>query len=177
MAFERAEIDSPDRCQGTSKLGQCTFKAIKGSKFCNMHGGAIVANREEAAAMRNLQLTQFRTRMVQLGNSPQLMSLRDEIGILRLTLETVINSCTGPADLIINVPQISVLVGNIERTVKSCHTIEEKTGHLLSRDQLTQFAAKVVDIILRYITDDDIRREVAAEVEVAVREVANGPTT
>lgn len=163
--FERVtELDDPHRCQSNDKHNQCLMKAVPGSKYCKRHGGnsAIIAREKEG--LRNLKLTKFKARLAVLGNSPDIMSLRDEIGVTRMTLEELINSCEGASDLITMSGQISALVNNVAKLVKECHSIEEKTGHLLSKDNLNMFAGQIIDIVVKHVMDEDIRRAIAADI-------------
>jgi hypothetical protein len=170
-SFERVKDPAdPRRCQGSSKGSQCTIVAVEGSKYCKMHGGASVANKAKRDELRNLKLSKFKARLVQLGNSTDIMSLRDEIAITRMTLEELINSCEGPSDLITFSGQISAMVNNVGKLVKDCHSIEEKTGHLLGRDALMQFAGNVIDIIIKHVADENIRRAIAADIVEAAAE-------
>lgn len=173
--YQRIEADDdPRRCQGNDAHGQCRMVAIEGSTYCIRHGGHSVKMTVEKDQLRNLKLTKFRVRLAQLGSSTHIMSLRDEIGVTRMTLEQLIESCEGPADLITMSGQISVLVGNIGKLVKDCHSIEEKTGHLLSKDALTNFAGKMIEIIIKYVKDEDLKRTIAGEIVDAVAD-AGGP--
>lgn len=172
--FERIkEPDQSNRCQGNDAKGQCTMVAIEGSTYCIRHGGHSVARAVEKGELRNLKISKFKARLAVLGNSDNLMSLRDEIAVMRMTLEELVESCAGPADLIINCGQIAALVGNIGKLVKDCHSIEEKTGHLLSKDALSNFAGKVIDIIVTHVDDENVRRAIAGEIVNAVSESSN----
>jgi len=167
--FERvSDPTDPRRCQGNDARGQCQMVAIDGSNYCIRHGGHNAVVSREKEALKNLKLTKFKARLAELGSSSHLMSLRDEIAIVRMTLEETVNQCEGPSDLITMSGQIAALVGNIEKLVKSCHSIEEKTGHLLSKDALSNFAGKVIDIIVRHVADEDARRIIAGEIVDAV---------
>lgn len=167
--FERIQSeDDPRRCQGNDANGQCKMVKIEGSDYCMRHGGHHAINKREKGELRNLKLSKFKARLVILGDSPHLMSLRDEIAVTRMTLEELINSCEGPSDLIVNSGAISALVNNVGKLVKDCHSIEEKTGHLLSKDALTDFAGKMIDIIVRHVDDEDVKRKIAGEIVDAV---------
>lgn len=167
--FERiTEPDDPRRCQGNDAHGQCRMVKIEGSDYCTRHGGHSVRTQREKGELRNLKLTKFKARLVELGDSSHLMSLRDEIAVLRITLEELVNSCDGPSDLITMSGQIAALVGNVGKLVKDCHSIEEKTGHLLSKDALTNFAGRVIDIVVRHIPEEATRLAIAGEIVNAV---------
>lgn len=169
--FERiSDPTDPRRCQGNDANGQCLMVKVEGSDYCMRHGGQHVGPKREKEALRNLKLTKFKVRLAELGSSPDLMSLRDEIAVTRMTLEEVINQCEGPSDLITMSGQIAALVGQTEKLVKSCHSIEEKTGHLLSRDALSNFAGQVIDIVIRFVSDEESRRLIAGEIVNAVAE-------
>ncbi len=169
--FERiTSPDDPRRCQSNDANGQCKFVRVEGSEYCNQHGGHHAITRERKEGLRNLKLTKFKARLAILGNSSHLMSLRDEIAVVRMTLEELINSCEGASDLIMMSGQIAALVNNIGKLVKDCHSIEEKTGHLLSKDTLSQFAGKVIDIVVKHVEDEDARRRIAGDIVHAVGE-------
>lgn len=143
--------DDPDRCQANSKYGQCTNKQIEGTKYCPMHGGDRTSN-----PARNYMLTKFQARLNRMADSPNIKSLRDEIGILRMTLEERLNQCKDSMDLIYQSGPISDLVIKIDKLVLSCHKIEYATGQLLDKQAILQFGTELVTILASEVKDEDI---------------------
>jgi hypothetical protein len=135
-----------------------------------MHGGHHAANRAEKEKSRNLMLTKYKAELLRLGNSDQILNLRDEIAVLRMMLEKYLNGVNSDADLFIAAPAISDMILKIERTVSSCHKIEERTGQLLSIEQLGAFAVKIIDVVNEVVTDSDAKEKIAAAILTAVKE-------
>lgn len=170
--YERCtDEDDPRRCQGRGPHNQCMMVKCEGSDYCHMHGGHMAAKSKERKDLHNLQVTRFKAQLVRLGNSSQIMSLRDEIGVARMVLETFINKCEGDTDLLTFSPQIAKQTESISKLVRDCHYIEAKMGNLLDRGALMQFGSKIIDIINENIADDDIKKLIAMKVVAAAEEL------
>jgi len=154
MSGDRVESDSPDRCQSLYKEGQCPFRKVEGSDYCAMHGGNSVLEAAKRASLRNYKLTKFQARLDRFATNPKVKDLRDEIAILRMTLEERLNSLNGPNDLIIHSHVISDLVLKINTVVSSCHKLENSMGQLLDKQAILQFGSEIIRIISEEITED-----------------------
>lgn len=154
-----AEEDDPRRCQGITKYGQCPYLADPEMKFCSRHKGMLdtaVKNKN----IRNYRLTKFRAEIDQKTDNPQIKSIREEVGITRHVLESIINQCDNETDLIINSNKIADLVLRIEKLVSSCHKLERSTGQLLDKSALIQLSSNFIEIIADYL-DPEQQAEVA----------------
>jgi hypothetical protein len=161
----KCEPDSPFRCQAVVKLGQCPFTAIENTKNCHMHtNGGVQAK----AALTNYRLGKWQARLNELASSDAVKSLRDEIGIMRMTLEEIVNRCQDSNDLIIYSGKIADMATRIEKLVSSCHRLELSTGSLLDRQDILQLAANLVDIMTRHIPDQDVIDVVSEEITIAI---------
>ena len=155
----RVEEDDPHRCQAVRHNGnQCINEAVQfedGSygKNCIVHGGASQLESEQKNKLRNYNLTKFRARIYDKANSEHIKSLRDEIGILRMVLETHINRCTDDTSLLLESHKISDMIDKISKLVTACHKIEGAMGQLLDKQMILQFAAEVVEIVGNNIAD------------------------
>ncbi len=120
--------------------GQCNNAQVKGSQFCLLHDGwhANVARKEEG--LRNYRLTKFKARVDEFADNGAVKSLREEIGIVRLQLETIINQCSDETDLLMHSDRISKLVNQIQ---------------LLDKTQLFIICESIVQIIGAHVTDPD----------------------
>jgi len=150
----RADEDDPNRCQGITKTGQCPYLADAGLNFCAMHKGmsdTIARNNN----IRNYRLTKFKAEIEQKADSSSIKSLREEIGITRQLLETIINRCEDETDLMIHSNKISDIVLKIEKLVSSCHRLEKSTGQLLDKSAIIQVAAMFVEIVSEFVSDED----------------------
>lgn len=98
-------------------------------------------------ATRQYKLLKWQERVSQFAEHSEAKNLRDEIGILRMMLEERLNMCTDSQELMMHSSVISSLVEKIERTVLSCHKLEDSMGSLLDKSILIQFADRVISIV------------------------------
>lgn len=159
-----------DRCQSSDENGNlCSLKRTPTSPYCAKHGGVV----REKDLMQNYNLTKYKAEMNGKLRSDSILSLREEIGVARITLETVINQCKGPVDLLMYQPKIVQLVQTIQKTVESCQRIEEKTSHLLSKTAILQFADELLEIIKENVPDQSARANISNSVLLKLQTLDN----
>jgi len=151
---ELVEPDDPRRCQAVTNSGQCNQKAVEGRQFCQYHH-CNGNHKKDEADLRNYRLTKFKAELDRHAGSPNIKSLRDEIGILRMVLEERLNQMQDAQDLIFNAGPIAMMVDKIERVVSSCHKLEAATGQLLDKQAILQFATQLITIISEEISDEE----------------------
>jgi len=167
--IERVAADSPDRCQCIIRSkGQCLNKVVEGSQYCAVHGGNKAAEAQAKARISNYKLVKWQEKLKRHASSDNIKCLRDEIGILRMTLEERLELCHDSHDLMLQSHVISDLVIKIEKLVKTCHSLEGSMGQLLDKQALLQFAGKVIEIIGNSIEDEAILTTVADQILQAV---------
>jgi hypothetical protein len=162
--MEWQQIDheaDPDRCQGVDGHGQCKYKRATPSNFCPRHGGNKGVDAAEREKIRNYNLGKWRARINQFADNPEVKSLREEIGILRMMLETVVLKCQDENDLLIYCGKIQDLVGQIQKVVSECHRLEERTGVLLDKQTILTLADTMVKIIGEHVSDSDALEMIA----------------
>jgi hypothetical protein len=164
-----SDEDDPNRCQSSGAQGQCPYLAAPGLKFCDRHKGRSDVEVEKQN-LRNYRLTKFRAQIEQKADSGAIKSLREEIGITRQVLETIINRCEDDTDLMINSNKISDLVLKIEKLVSSCHRLEKSTGQLLDRSAIIQVAGLVVGIVSEYV-DESVQAEISERLIELINDV------
>jgi hypothetical protein len=118
--------------------------SINGSKYCAQHGGTIGVKKEMKSAYR---LMRWQDRIKHHAEHDQVKSLRDEVGILRMMMEERLNECQSSTDLLLHSGAIASLVDKIERTVVSCHKLENAMGQLMDKQAILQFADSVVSAV------------------------------
>ena len=157
--FERVEADDPNRCQHIiPTIGQCLNKACEGSKYCPAHGGNKGFQAQQKKNLRNYRLNKFKIRVNELSDSDVILSLKEEIGILRLLMEEKINCCQDEHDLILMAGPLSDLAMKVEKVVTSCNRLDSKLDNLLSKEKILQFAQTVVAIIGKYVDEEIIEK-------------------
>lgn len=156
--------NDPNRCQATTSQGQCNNVALPGSKFCPAHGGNRGHSAMKENELKNYKLAKFRSRAAELGNNPQLSSLRDEVALLRLLAEEHLNSCSDSSDLLLRSGPLSDLFTKITTTVEKCTQLELKLGQYLDREKILNFSQTVVGIISNHIQDEDTLEKISSEI-------------
>ncbi len=154
--FERCEDEDPNRCQAVQAAGQCNYLSLEGSKFCARHGGNRAQNSKDQVNLRNLRLTRvhaYTERAKELGESENIKSIRDEIGIARLLLEERLGTCETTADLMLHSPVIGDSLLKIEKLVSSAHRLESNLGELLDKSAVVQLTGELVDIISKSLIE------------------------
>ena len=174
------EPSDPDRCQavGSGGEGQCRYLSIKGMKKaglledidqrdvenatnCYKHGAKIVLASQKKR-LHDYRLQIWQERLDEFTESEHVKTLRGEIGVLRLTLETVLQQCRTPADLIMYSTKIADLSIKIERLVRTCNAAEAQMGMMMDRATAQMFASDVIQIISRHVKSpeaiDDISK-------------------
>ena len=188
--FIRAEEDDPLRCQGVGKSGQCPFLSYKGmveyghidgqggrfedSVMCGRHGGESQAKATDRKRLHDYRLGQWEERVTEFSESEKTKTLRGEIGVLRLVLETTLNECRDPQQLMIFSSRISQLVQNIEKLVRSCDRLENTMGMMLDKTAALSFAGRIVDIVAAHVDDPAIIDSIADGIITALDETSKG---
>lgn len=165
----RCEADSPDRCQGMllGQHSQCPYTKVPGFDFCPMHAGAGIAA-DRKARLKHYQLGKWQARVEEFRSHEEMRNLRSEIGILQMTLETVINQCQDEHDLIMSSDKINSIVARIEKLIPLCAKMEEQAGITLDKNAVLQLADTIVQIMGDYLEDPDSKMELADRIISAV---------
>lgn len=159
----RVQPDDPDRCEAVGNTGQCPYRRTEGTKYCPRHCGPVNQHYQQKDEIRNFRSKIWQSRINEFADNEKAKSLREEIGILRLTLEALLDRCPDPQTLYLNAYKIKDLVLSIDKVVGSCHRLEEATGQLLDKTMMINFSGKVVEIIAKHIKDEKSVDKIATE--------------
>lgn len=152
----RVANDDPKRCQGMTKNGQCQMMSTR-DLYCAFHSSNF--------KKENLyRLTTLQHRVNELRDNPNALSLRSEIAILRLNLETILNKCPTELEILMYTPQISKLANDINSVVTNAHKLESKLGDLLDRKAVIAIADGIIQVVSQYITSEDDLKNIATAI-------------
>lgn len=161
--------DAPNRCQAIGKTGnQCGYGAMEGQSNCILHGNIRL---QERKAARNYMLETYARRVDLFTTNPSFKSLREEIGILRLTLESTINLCDDTEDLVLNSAKISQLVRDIHTTLLSSQRLEERLNILIDKETLMALSDKIIHVIATHVTEPEKLQAISEGISQALDEV------
>jgi len=166
--FEVVAEDDPTRCKGTTAQGQCKYRAVPETDYCKMHGGGAAKSRLVKQEQRKYKLAVWQDRVNEFADDTDLKSVNDEIGILRMTLEGVLNACKTNQDLLLYAPKISDLVAKVEKLVVTCHKLEAAAGITLTKAAAAALAVQIVDIVDKHVKDPDAVAAIAEEIGSAI---------
>jgi len=170
------EANDPRRCQGISMNGeQCRYRAMDGFDKCVGHGG----NGVKAANQRIYNVAQWKARIGAHADHREVYNLREDLGVLRILLETQLNACMDDNQLLMRSPAIADLVMRIEKLVPKAAKLEEHFRSLLDINAVANFADTVVSAVVEEIDKfnmtpedrDKILDRLADKVEAAMPKV------
>ena len=168
--IERAPFAAhPNRCGASAGPNQCpnlSVKLVEGEfgTRCLAHGGNKQVESEKLSSLRNYRLTRWQGLLERHANSPQLKSLRDEVGLARMLLETRLNQIEDTQGLLLQSHTIGDLIGRIERLVVSCQKVEVMTGQMLDKQDVAEFGSRIIAIIYSHIDDPVILDAISKEI-------------
>ncbi len=142
----------------------CSWRAVPGTDKCKMHGGINVLHKQNATAIRNYRLGQWNQRVNEFADSPAVKSLRDEIGIARMTLEVIILKCQSPNQIFLHSNKIADMLSRIEKLITSCNRLEDKLGYTIDKASIIMITTQIVKVISLHVnkpTLDQITQEIA----------------
>lgn len=179
--WKKVEHDDPTRCKADIQGGGCYYQAVKHDEgegrfdYCPRH---ISHQRRTAKkeSYRRYQIERYNQRIDQLKGEDDIKSLRDEIAILRMTLEEVLNSCQSTSDLLMRAGTIERMVLAVDKVVKSCHSIEISTGKLLDGSTVLKIADELVSVV-KDTCDEATAAKIAAKIERVLEDGLTSPTT
>jgi hypothetical protein len=147
-------------CQGIDARGEmCKYKPVAGGVYCVYHGGRgqLAALSERQQSIYDFQKTQYLRQVEQKINAiernPRSQSMRDEIGILRVMLQEILDSCTDEALLVLRAGEITNLTVSIEKLMKTSFTMDKEMKELMTKDDAKALAQKLLNVLIDNIQE------------------------
>lgn len=173
MSGGKIAPDDPRRCQGTYANGQCNHQAAPNSIYCTKHGATREELKLKRQIMRQYNVAKWQSRIEHFSDHDSVKTLRDEIGIIRMLLETIMNQCHSDMELLLFSSKISDLVSRIESLVRNCHRLESQMGQLLDKAAALQLSGEIVEIIGMHIDDEEVIKSISADIAAALVRMEN----
>ena len=168
--LERVPNGHPEQCEalrpGVGK--QCNLKRVNGGRTCIMHGGnALLDHSIRVKSLNQYRLGKYQQRMREFAESDHLRSVDEEIGILRMTLESLFVQCNTEIDLVLYSQKISELIRDITKCVQVADKLATKSGMLIGRSEALTIANRVITILPKYIRNEEDLLKIAEEISDA----------
>lgn len=160
----RCAENDPHRCQCQTEHGQCPFLSVPPTQYCVIHGNHSI-RKAENDELYEFKRTEVLSRLAKFRQHPDAMKLTTELGILRLTLEALLNKCTDSYEFVTNSATISNLIGSIERTLTANLKMEKHMASLLSITQVIAMAQQFFNTVTHHVKDPDTVEAIAVAFE------------
>lgn len=135
------------QCERNTAYGQCSQEAIQGSRFCRKHDHHKGATSE--IGQYRIANQKIRDTVERHKSRQDMKNLKDEIAIVRSTLEGRLNLIDSDAELAAAAPVIKEMALTLEKLISSCHTMDVKLGNLLDKKALISLAQEIIQIITK----------------------------
>jgi hypothetical protein len=166
--FERVEANDPNRCQATNAHGQCPYKSGEHSSYCSMHGDNKAAEAHRKKLLNMYHLSKWQNRVDEFSEHDNVKSLRSEIGIARMVMETILNQCNDKSDLLLYSGRIMEMLTKIQGLIVSCHKLESNLGQLLDKASALNLASQIVTIVAEEINDPQVTDRISSRIAVTI---------
>lgn len=166
---ERAEGDDP-RCEAVNVQGAtCPYKPVPGSMYCSHHGGRAheLAKVERQKSLYSFHQTQYLQQIEAIESNPRSRSLRDEIGLTRIILQRIIDTCESDNDYILRSGEIQSVIKTLESLMKTAFVLDKETKELMTRDEAKQLAAKLLSTLATCVKNYQQREDQRSKVIIA----------
>lgn len=166
----------PHRCQAPDANGQCWGLQVEGSRYCLTHAGSY---KPPVKGMRQylLAIAQDRSRLAAFAEHDDIKSLRDEIALTRMMIETIWNSATTDIEKLAIFGRVNTHIQTLEKLVKTCNQIEERLGTLLAKPTLLRVGQQICQALVNRLEGlpnyEQIVDPLIADVIAVIREARN----
>lgn len=153
------DLADPRRCKFSFPRQQCRNLAVPGSKYCKLHDHRTGVLSEETR-LYHLAEIDNRRRLSELSSDESIKSLREEIGLVRMLIEKMLNTAKTDAELLSACGSINNMLLTLDKLIKSCHTLEQSLGELLSKDSVMRTAQSICEIVIEELQGIEGHEEV-----------------
>lgn len=144
---------------------RCKNFARPGETTCFFHGG--VRGRKASGKMRVYSAFIEDPTVANIyestRDSAQVFAIQEELCLLRGLLGKLLQN--GEDMSVKEVKEISTIIGEIRQLIGDCTKAEIRLGKLVDIEAVKTMVAKLVSIIARYVTDEELLRKIADECE------------
>lgn len=167
-----AETDpSSHRCC----VSECLFKVVLEdgepvTKHCWIHGGVRELTTHHTTSIYNFRAMQVRNSIARLANHEQRNSLEVDLGVLRETLERIVNQCeNSDAMWVAMAPNISDLVIKIKHLLEAKVKIDQQFSKLLTIEQVKKVAGDLVNSVNVHVNNPDLIQKIMEDFQESLK--------
>lgn len=152
----------------------CNFATV-GETTCHIHGGQLARAKAGKQRIYSAFIEDSRMRNIyeRAQDSEELTGIREELSLLRTLLAKAIS--VENMDLK-GIKTVAGIVGEIRALVKDCTQTEIRLGQLIDIGKVTIIIGQLAKIIQKYITDEEVLKNIAKEFDNIVWPAASATT-
>lgn len=153
------DLADPRRCQAATLSGQCLNLAEDGREFCTRHP---YGKRDIAPRLKQYLLTDSGEagRVAAFADSESVKSLREVSAIANRVLERLLNLSHTDIDFLAHAGAIDRQIKTTVSAVKTMVELEEKTGSVLTQEQLLILIRSLYEIMHEELEGIEGREEI-----------------
>jgi len=174
LQLYRVESDDPRRCQHVCGYGQCNYAVVDDDKsqltgkYCAAHLPTYDPTKRKDFQLKRYKLSVYHSRVGELFKNEEFKSLREEIAILRMTLEQLMNQLQTPWDFMVYGNRVESVIEKIGKLTVMGHKLETSLGQVLDKPTLTTFADEVIRILSDEVTDTETLKRISQKIGGAI---------
>ena len=153
----RVDDNDPRRCQHIHGTKQCSLKSLEGTQKCQFHT-------PNTNKLRRYHLSSMYARTGDLLKDPDFKSIREEVAILRFSLEQILNKLEGPSDFLIYAGRIESIIEKIAKLVSMSQRLETLLGQMLDKTTLLIFVDEIIKVISEEVTDPEVLKRTSTKI-------------
>ena len=138
------------RCTGQTDYGQCWNVSEEGDHRCRAHRGKKSGRSKRVYLLHKAQ---YEKRLTELSSDDQLISLREEIALIRMLIEERMNLIGNENDFLSAFGPVQQALLTVEKLTKSLHQMEQSLGNLLSKSAIVKLGQSLSQIIVEELRD------------------------
>lgn len=140
------------------------YRSVEGTTYCPRHGGDGVAekNKRDKADLYRTQV--WKARIRHFTDTDGVKSLRTEVAILRVLLDEMLDQCQDRNALLMFSSKIANLAQEIGKLIVSCDRLEKNMGQMMDKPTAIRYAAKIIEILERHVTDPEALDNISIEI-------------
>lgn len=145
---EKCAPDDPQRCQGVTQDGQCTYLSESNSKFCSYHdSGAVRRQKTEQKNRYIIQQEGLKQAYHRHNDDADYLDMKDDITLLHGMLEQRLNMASNVAEEMAAYKAVEGYLQRLESMKIALLKMQQQQGLVLGKDQLRVLAKEIASVL------------------------------
>lgn len=171
MELTMVEANSPVRCQHVGGEAQCYYKRLEGNyQYCPAHAPVYHPELRREVALRRYKLASIHARVEDFIKDSNFKSLREEVALLRHSLEQLMNNLQTPWDFVVYGGRVESMIDKIGRTLSLAHKLDVSTGEMFDKANMMAFTDEILQAISSEVSDAESLKRISLRINNAIEQ-------